>query len=194
MESDRLYAMWVVLGTVGLRRGEALGLRREDVNLGDSKITVRQAISPVGKRLVTARPKSEKGSRDVWLDGTTVAILRIHLKAQAEERLAWGAGYAGHGLVFCRENGEPLDPGETSKTFKRLAKKAGLPAIRLHDLRHGVATAWLEAGMNPLLVSERLGHASAAFTLDVYSHVRPKVHAEAAEAVAGLIFGSEGKQ
>jgi integrase len=179
----------ILLGTGGLRRGEALGLRRADVDLDGGKVTIRQAIAPVGTRIVTSRPKTDRGSRDVHLDGHTVAAMRARLKSQAEERLAWGPAYQDHGLAFCHEDSRPLVPGEVSKTFRRLVKRAGLPPIRLHDLRHGVATAWLEAGINPLLVSERLGHASAAFTLDAYSHVRPKVHAEAAARAAEHLFG-----
>jgi len=189
VSDDRLHGLWILLGTGGLRRGEALGLRRADVDLDGGKVTIRQAIAPVGTRIVTSRPKTDRGSRDVHLDGHTVAALRARLKSQAEERLAWGPAYQDHGLAFCQEDGRPLVPGEVSKTFRRLVKRAGLPPIRLHDLRHGVATAWLEAGINPLLVSERLGHASAAFTLDAYSHVRPKVHAEAAAKAAEHLFG-----
>ncbi len=189
---DRLYALWVLLGTGGLRRGEALGLRRQDVDLDGGKVTIRQALAPVGTRIVASQPKTERSSRDVYLDGPTVTALRARLKRVAEERLAWGPAYRDHGLIFCQEDGRPLVPGEVSKTFRRMVKRAGLPPIRLHDLRHGMATAWLEAGVNPLLVSERLGHASAAFTLDVYSHVRPKVHAEAAAKAAEHLFGPAG--
>jgi integrase len=189
---DRLGSLWIVLGTGGLRRGEALGLRRQDLDLDGGKITIRQALAPVGTRIIVSGPKTARSSRDVYLDTPTVAALRARLKALAAERLSWGPAYEDHGLVFGQEDGRPLVPGEVSKTFRRLVRRAGLPPIRLHDLRHGVATAWLEAGINPLLVSERLGHASAAFTLDVYSHVRPRVHQEAAAKVAEILFTEGG--
>lgn len=186
---DRLSALWILLGTTGMRRGEAIGLRRQDVDLDGGKIAIRQALVPVGSQVVVSRPKTDKSSRDVHLDGPTTVILRAHLKRLVVERLRWGPAFEDHGLVFAQENGRPLVPGEVSKTFRRLVKKSGLPPIRLHDLRHSMATAWLEAGVNPLVVSERLGHASPAFTMSVYQHVRPQVHQQEAARVAEGLFG-----
>jgi integrase len=96
----------------------------------------------------------------------------------------------GDGLVFCRGDGSPLDPTAVSKRFVRLVADSGLPRIRLHDLRHTHATLALQAGVNPKIVSERLGHATVAFTLDVYSHALQHLQQEAADKAAALVFGA----
>jgi integrase len=119
----------------------------------------------------------------------TVTALREHRKHQLEERLAWGPAYQDHGLVFAREDGTPILPRSFSRAFAAHVKAAELPTIRLHDLRHMHATLALEAGIHPKVVSERLGHASVAITLDVYSHAVPARQEDAAAQVATLIPG-----
>jgi len=106
---------------------------------------------------------------------------------QDEERRNWGAGWDEQGLVFSRENGSPIAPDSFTKRFRQLSREFGLPVLRLHDLRHTHASLLLQAGANPKVVSERLGHHSTAFTLDVYSHVIPGMQASAAEQVADSI-------
>jgi integrase len=113
-------------------------------------------------------------------------MLRAHRKAQAAERLAFGAAYEDHGLAFCRENGTPIWPRTFSRAFEKHVRDAGLPLIRLHDLRHTWASLALAQGVHPKVVQERLGHASIAITLDVYSHVVPAMQQDAAERVAAL--------
>jgi integrase len=199
VRDDRLYAAWLTLATTGMRRGEILGLPRRDLQLDEGALSVTQTLTQIGRpgedgsRLVLGPPKSDHGRRSIALDPKTVAALRAHLKRQAEERLAWGPGYYDGGFVFAREDGSPLDPDELSKAFKRHVRAAGLPSIRLHDLRHGVATLMLRAGVHPKVVQERLGHHSAAFTLDAYSHVTAGLQEEAATRIAGLIFSASGK-
>jgi integrase len=194
VRDDRLYAAWLTLATTGMRRGEILGLPRRELQLDEGTLSVTQTLTQIGRpgedgsRLVLGPPKSDHGRRSIALDPETVAALKAHLKHQAEERLAWGPGYQNGGLVFAREDGSPLDPDELSKAFKRHVRAAGLPSIRLHDLRHGLATLMLRAGVHPKVVQERLGHHSAAFTLDAYSHVTAGLQEEAAAKVAGLIL------
>jgi integrase len=105
------------------------------------------------------------------------------------ERLLMGVGFTDHGLVFCRPEGGPLHPERFSRTFSRESAHAGLPAIRLHDLRHTWATLALSAGEHPKIVQERLGHANVSITLDVYSHVSEGLHSDAASRIASLILG-----
>jgi integrase len=112
-----------------------------------------------------------------------------HRKRQAQERLAFGAGYSDSGLVFCREDGTPITPHLFSLAFETRAKQAALPRIRLHDLRHTHATLALRAGEPAKVVSERLGHSSVAITLDVYSHADPGLQRGTAERVAALVLG-----
>lgn len=115
------------------------------------------------------------------LDATTVAVLRAHRRRQLEERLAWGAAWTDSGLVFTYEDGSMLRPDFVTHHFLHLAKGAGLPVIRLHDLRHTSASLALAAKVPLKVVSDRLGHSSTAITADLYSHVLPEVAAEAAE-------------
>ena len=118
-----------------------------------------------------------------------VAALRQHRARQAEERLAVGPRWHDSGLVFIWPDGRPLHPERFTKWFQQLARAAGLPRIRLHDVRHSYATAALAAGIPAKVVSERLGHATIAITMDTYSHVLPGLDAQAAGTVARLILG-----
>jgi integrase len=127
----------------------------------------------------------------VALDAATVAAMQSHLARQREERLAWGPAYQDHGLVFCRENGTALHPNVVTHVFIRLAAAAGLPRIRLHDIRHSAVTAMLRSGVSVKAVSERVGHASTAFTQDVYATVLPDMQREAADRMAAALDGTE---
>jgi site-specific recombinase XerD len=118
--------------------------------------------------------------------------LRRHRAQQAAERLAWGAGWTDSGLVVTCEDGRPMHPETFSGTFTRLAARAGLPPIRLHDLRHSTASILLARGVHPKVVSELLGHATIALTLDTYSHVIPSLHEEAAGVMAAAVLDSAG--
>jgi integrase len=173
--ADRLAALYQLAAATGMRLGELVGLGWADVQLDGEYLTVRRA-------------KTAAGRRRVELDPATVAALRAHRKRQAAERLAFGAGYRDHGLVFTRPGGEPLNPDVVLLAFKRRAARLGLPVIRFHDLRHGWATLALEAGEHPKVVAEQLGHASVKVTLDTYSHVTPGMQRGAVARVAGLFL------
>jgi integrase len=170
---DRLFAAWRLLATTGMRRGELMALRWPNVDLDAGRVEIEDSKTGAG--------------RNVALDSETAAALRAHRKAQAAEKLALGPAYDDQGLVFCREDGVPLWAQSLSRMFKRHAADAGLPPIRLHDLRHTHATLALRAGVHPKVVQERLGHASIAITLDIYSHVNPAMQEDAAATVAALI-------
>jgi integrase len=114
--------------------------------------------------------------------------LRAHRAHQAAERLSLGAGYSDSGLVITTEDGRPMHPETLSGLFVRQAKRAGLPSIRLHDLRHSVASILLAAGTHPKVVSELLGHSSIGLTLDTYSHVIPSLAEEAAGVIAAAVL------
>lgn len=185
---DRLNALWALLLGTGLRRGEALGLRWDDVDLERRRIAVLRARSVVGYEVHVSEPKTARGRRSVSIDPVTTAAFAAYRKRQLEERLAWGPAWHDTGYVFTSEDGNPLHPQHVSVVFKRLVEEAGLPKIRLHDLRHTAATLALMAGIHPKVVSERLGHASIGITLDTYSHVGENLQDEAAAKVANLIF------
>lgn len=172
-ENDRLYPLWLTLAMTGIRRGEALGLRWNDLDLGARRLQVRQTIVQAGSKVLFGTPKTARGRRVVILDAATADVL---------------AGLPRYGeLVFCHPDGRNLHPGETTKHFLALVDASGLPRIRLHDLRHTHATLALQAGVHPKIVSERLGHSSIAFTLEVYSHALPTLQEEAAARIAALV-------
>jgi integrase len=150
-------------------------------------LAITRALVPAKGGPELTEPKTASGRRNVALDPGTVAALREHRKRQLEERLAWGSAYRDCGFVFCREDGPPVWPADFSAAFKRHVKAAGLPVIRLHDLRHTHATLALEAGVHPKVVSERLGHASVGITLDTYSHAIAALQEDAAAKVAALL-------
>jgi integrase len=134
-------------------------------------------------------PKTSRGRRQVALDSATVGVLTAWRRRQVAERLAIGAAYTDTDLIFCRADGRPYSPAYISASFKADVRVAGLPTIRLHDLRHTHASLLLQQGAHPKVVSERLGHGSTAFTMDVYQHTTPALHADAAESVAALLAG-----
>ncbi len=117
------------------------------------------------------------------IDPGTVSVLRVWRKDQLAERLAWGSAWTDSGRVFTREDGTSLRPGWISQRFGALIDRAGLPPIRFHDLRHGTATMLLAAGQPMKVISEILGHATSAFTADVYTEVADA----AAAAIAAYI-------
>jgi integrase len=171
----------------GLRLGEMLGLRWSDIDLVARQLRVVQTIKRLGKgRIVTGSPKTHRSRRTVALPGDLVDLLRDHRLRQLEVRLAAGSAYDGD-LVLADAIGRPLNGDRIRARFYALLKTAGLPRIRLHDLRHTHATLMLAQGTHPKIVSERLGHSGIGITLDVYSHVLPGLQAEAAEQLGALI-------
>lgn len=142
----------------------------------------------VGSDARLSLPKTPRSRRQVDLDDATVRALLQWRSVQQAERQAWGSAWQYHGLVFTREDGSPVYPDGWSGTFEKHIRNAGLPRIRLHDLRHTHATLLLADGTNPKIVSERLGHHSVAFTLDTYAHVIPGMQREAAQGMANRLF------
>lgn len=193
IENDRLSGAWWLLATTGMRRGEVLGLRWADMDLDARVVRITRTLitTDVQRRgepgIAWGTPKTAKGRRSVALDPATVSALRTHRARQLAERLALGAGYADEDLVACLFDGRPLHPKTVSYYFGQAAKRADLPRIRLHDLRHTHATLALKAGVHPRVVQERLGHANVSITLDTYSHVDMDMQAAAAARVAALV-------
>jgi integrase len=187
VSEDRLYALWLLMLTTGLRRAEVAGLRWSDIDLAAGTIAVRSTRVAVDFEVVVSEPKTAKGRRSVALDGLTVQVLRAHRKAQLVERVRAGPVWHDTGFVFVREDGVPYHPERITMIFKRRVADAAVPRIRLHDLRHTAATLALAAGIHPKIVQERLGHSSINITLDTYSHVVQGLQHEAAEKVASLL-------
>jgi integrase len=186
IRGDRLYAAFHLIALRGLRRGEAAGLRWCDVDLDDGVAVISQQLQQYDGHMVTCPPKTSHSARVIALDHTTVAALRAHRARQHAEQQQ--PGHHDSGYVFTGLGGDPLAPDRLTRHFRALAAAAGLPPIRLHDLRHGAATLALAAGVELKVVQDMMGHASIVLTADTYTSVLPEVARTAAEQVASLIL------
>jgi integrase len=192
ISAERLAPAYFLAAHTGMRRGEVLGLRWSDVDLPRKRISVRQAVTAVAYQLRVSDVKTGTARRTIDIDNPVVAQLASWRKRQAKERLLVGPAYEDHGLVFSRPDGRPVHPEFLSRTFDRVVRSSALPAIRFHDVRHTHATLLLKAGVPVKVVSERLGHASPGFTLNVYQHVVPGMQAEAAVTFSRLLSNDLG--
>jgi integrase len=188
VENDRLHPLLRLASHTGARRSELLGLQWPQLDLAAATMSITGRRTRVGYEMVErAGTKTAAGARVVDLDPATVDVLRLWRKAQAAERRAWGVAYVDTEYVFTAENGQPVHADHLAHRFERLIATAKVPAIRFHDLRHTHATLLLKAGVPPQVVAQRLGHASPALTLSIYSHVLPRQQAAAAAAFAKLV-------
>ncbi len=182
------YALIYLALATGARVGELLALRWRDIDLDRASLQVtRTARRITGKGIAYSEPKTHRSRRPIALSPETVRVLQEHRRAQAEGRLELGSAYADNGLVFASPTGHPLDDSNLRRAFGRIVADAGLPRLRFHDMRHTAATLMLQAGVHPNVVSERLGHATVAITLDTHSHVLPNLQRDAAEAMDSVL-------
>jgi integrase len=172
--SHRWAAIWALMLTTGMRRGEVLGLRWADVDLEAGTVSIRSTRIRYGTTIDTSTPKTARGNRTINVGPGVGALLRTWRKEQTADRLMMGAGWQNaDDLVVTLADGSSPNPEAFSNLFHKLSKRAGLRPIRLHDLRHSYATAALAAGVPVKVVSQRLGHADIGVTLKVYAHVMP---------------------
>jgi len=184
---DRLYPLYHLIAFRGLRRGEACGLHWADLDLTGLTLTVRWQLLQYGWETGLDHPKTDTSADAIALDTATAAVLAEHRERQDAERLAAGPGWSETGLVFTTPTGEAVHPAVVTDQFTRLAAAAGLPPIRLHDLRHGAATLTLATGADMKIVSQLLRHSSITITADTYTSVLPQVARDAAEKAAALV-------
>ncbi len=185
---DRFEPLYVLAITTGLRRGELLGLRWDDVDLERGKLRVGRALVREGGQHIVGETKTRRGRRQVNLTPRTVNTLKAHRKRQLEERMRLSGLYKDHGLIFATGIGTPVNPENlVNRSFKPLLKRASLPEIRFHDLRHTCATLLLGRGVHPKIVQELLGHATIAMTLDTYSHYIPSMGDQASGAMGDAL-------
>ena len=185
-QGDRFDALYVLAVHTGMRRGELLGLKWDDVDLENASVRVRRTLTRIdnGRRLALGPPKNKKSRRTVRLTERAVEALRSHLERQLAEIEALGDLYKDQGLVFTTEAGTLINPSNLrQRSLASLLKRAGLPQITFHDLRHTCASLLFQKNFHPKFVQELLGHASVAITLDTYSHMLPGMGGEAADAM-----------
>ena len=177
-----------IAASLGLRRGELLGLKWENVDLDGKTISICDNLVPTSKGNITKAPKSENSRRTLDLPEGIVPILKKHRRMQAEKKLRLGAEYCNEGHVCCQEDGKHWAPSYFSKKFADFLKRHKLPHIRLHDLRHSNATLMLKYGVPAKVASQRLGHSNIGITLDLYSHVMGDMQKGAADKIDVGLF------
>jgi len=184
---DRLDGLYVLAITTGMRQGELLALRWSDVDLERGFLQVRATLERSSEGVVIAEPKTKSSRRRVTLTKAAVGALRRHKVRQAQERLGLGEAWEGGDFVFTNLAGHTIDGSDLLRSFRALLRRAGLPRIRFHDLRHTAATLLLGRGIHPKIVQEQLGHAQVAITLDTYSHVSPTMQRDAVAALDAVL-------
>ncbi|MBI3910611.1 MAG: site-specific integrase [Armatimonadetes bacterium] len=188
-----LYVPILLAIATGMRRGEILGLRWQDVDLEKGALSVRQTLEQTqANGLAFKQPKTPKSRRAVALPAVIVQELRRHRGAQAERQLLLGPTYHKSDLVCCHDDGSLIRPSVLSKCFGSLLRRSGLAHVRFHDLRHTHATQLLREGVHVKIVSERLGHSTVGITLDTYSHVLPGMQEDAARRMDTVLRAALG--
>jgi integrase len=190
-EGDRLEAVVVLALTTGMRMGELLGLTWRATDLDKGAVRVQASMQRTAAGLALVEPKTARSRRQIEVEPRVAAVLRRHRALQLQERLAAGQEWVDRDLVFTTQEGGPIDGRELLRAwFRPLLARAGLPAIRFHDLRHSYASIALAQGLHPKVVQEAMGHSTIAVTMDLYSHVVPSLQREAAREMGAALFGA----
>ena len=158
-----------------------------------ASLSVRRSLIPLGGEVIVSEPKTARGRRSIALDQETIEVLKAQAARQLSEQAAGGQSWIDSGYLCTKEDGRTYHPEVVSRYFRAAVKAAKLPAISPHVLRHTHATLALRAGIHPKVISERLGHANIAITLDTYSHAIPAMQEEAAVKIAELISGERAE-
>ncbi len=188
VKGDRLEALYSVALAIGLRRGEALGLRWQNIDFDAGTLTIRKTLQRINGKLSLVEPKTERSRRTLTLPQVALTALKAHRARQLQERLAAGSAWQETDFVFTTTIGTPLEGANIARrSFKKLLAKANLPNIRFHDLRHTAASLLLVQGIHPRVVMETLGHSQISLTMNTYSHVIPALQQEAADKMDALL-------
>lgn len=187
--ADRHRALWITALGTGLRQGELLALRWEDVDLEAGTLRVRYSLASVDGELTLQEPKTDRSRRKVYLPDSVVAALRAHRTRQRMDRLAAGARWVDSGHVFATMLGKPHHAATVTRAFQVALERAGLPRSRFHDLRHAAATFLLAQGMTLEDVKNLLGHSSITLTSNTYGHVLEQRQRQVARAMDAVLGG-----
>ncbi|HEV2073261.1 MAG TPA: site-specific integrase [Thermomicrobiales bacterium] len=187
VRGDRLEALYLVSLILGLRQGEALGLRWEDVNLAAGTMTIRRQLQVINGQPTFTEPKTQRSRRTIPLPAPVIDMLTRHRTRQKEDRLAAGGRWQSQwGLVFADELGAPASLSALRRNFRDARTRADLPHMRWHDLRHATSSFLAARGVHPIVAQAILGHASLATTLSVYTHARADANREATDLLGDL--------
>ena len=167
--THRLYALFYLAISTGMRRGELLGLRWQDVT--PSAVTIRQALVAVGGKVTLSTPKTAKGNRRVAISPDLYEVLEAHRNQQESERLEAGDVWTDSGLVFTTEVGTAIHPDTFKRYWNRIQAEAGVPRVRMHDLRHLHVSMLIRMGVDARAIADRVGHSRTSMTVDVYAHL-----------------------
>jgi len=189
--NNRLYALYAVAVGLGLRQGEALGLRWEHIDLDEHRLHVKQQLQRINGQFEFVTPKSAKSSRSLPIPEVCAKALRAHRAHQLEERLAAGDRWREHDLVFTTTIGTPIDARNLTRGFKKICAETGIEDLRFHDLRHTCATILLAQDVPTRVVMEILGHSQMSLTTDTYQHVLPELKQEAANQIDNVFSEAE---
>ncbi len=184
--------IWLLLALTGMRRGEALGLRWQDVDFAEGTMNVSQTYVAIKATMRISTPKTRSGRRIITLEPVLLDALREHRARQSERRLALGEIWRDHGLVFASEVGTPIHGRNLLREYAALVRKAGVPDISIHGIRHTVATLAIGAGQDIRTLSDLLGHSKTSVTTDIYAHVLPHRKRELTQALSQIILGGNG--
>jgi integrase len=188
-EQHRLYALWAVALSMGLRRGEALGLAWADVDLDGGRLTVRQALHRVDGQLRLDPVKTDASVAVLPIPSPLISILTAHRRRQREERIAAGSDWRDTGLVFTTALGGFIEPRNASRMFHNVCARADVPQLRVHDLRHSCATLLFTMGVQPATVQRILRHSSITVTTGTYAEVIEAVQRDALDSMGSLFHG-----
>jgi len=188
MGGSSYHLYYYTLLLTGMRRSELLALRWRDLDLDLASVYVAHSLHRLDDgKVIIKEPKTPSSRRMVDLPPSLALLLREHKKDQQLQRVILSPILKDEDFVFCHDDGSPLNPSTVTHNFSKVAISAGMPQLRLHDLRHIHATMMLKAGIHPRVVQERLGHSTIATTLDIYSHTVPGMQKAAAERLDTLL-------
>ncbi len=196
VRGKRWSAAYMTALTLGLREGELLGLRWQDIDLDERTLTVNQTVQRIRSEtenttssLEFCEPKTNGSRRTLSVSGTLVSILKAHRLSQYKARLIAGSEWSDNGLVFTTSIGTPIEKSNLYRDFKGILNDAKLPSIRFHDLRHSTASLLLAQGVHPRAIMELLGHSRIGVTMDTYAHVMPAMMQEVADKMDAILAG-----
>lgn len=194
-QGHRLHALFELALHTGLRKGELLGLRWEDLDLDRGTAAVRRTLQRTSTGGLTTLPtKTRASERRIALPARCLQSLKHHHEEQQRDRHTAGTEWQHNGYVFTTPQGRPIDPTNLTRTFTTLLRKAGLRRIRFHDLRHSTATLLLEQGVELVVIKELLGHAHIGVTATVYAHVRLRLQRDAIDTLGTVLVSREANE